>query len=352
MHCSASSSAASAAASRAHAFDALALDAELESLLQDRWESVCSRAHAQAASFLQPELQAALRGALWYFSAFSGGRSPGQALLNLHCAAGDAAPEVSQRAGTALAAPAAGRSAPAAGSVPRSRRLLHGALVVLIPWLWARLARLTNDPEWPERLRWVRWMRRAEGLVAVASLLVALRFLRDGRHPSLPMALLGMRLVYTAPEARPGPVFELMEQQLVWRTLADTAVAMRALLHSGPRALPPPPSVREPAAREAPVEGRASSYLGRLRAWLRPDDVVPGTAADASAGDEGAAAAAPPGAGACVLCGADPPHTPQPTACGHSCCYFCFASARLANSRVRCPRCAKRLVAPDGSVSR
>ena len=95
---------------KAHVFDALALDTELESLLHDRWESVCARSGGRLAGKLQPELQAALRGLLWYFSAFAGSRSPGQALLNMHYDAGDAAPGP-WRAGTALVATVAGRAA-------------------------------------------------------------------------------------------------------------------------------------------------------------------------------------------------------------------------------------------------
>lgn len=330
-----------AAATKAHAFDALALDGELEKLLHDRWDAVCATLGGRFAALAQPELQAALRGLLWYLSAFVGSRSPGQALLNLHCAAGDAAPEALQRVGPALDRPTSGRAAPDASSVPRSRRLLHGALVVLLPWVWARLARLTNDPDHPERRRWTRWMNRAEGLVACASLLVALRFLRDGRYPSLPMALLGIRLVYTVPEYRPAPVFQFMEQQLIWRTVADTAVAVRSLLHSGPRALPPPPSMREDteeagaqeAARPDPVP-----YFGGLRRWVRSVAGVDSAAAQSGGGGVPLVDVA-----GCVLCGADPPHTRRPAACGHEACYFCLASARLADADARCPRCARTM---------
>lgn len=47
--------------------------------------------------------------------------------------------------------------------------------------------------------------------------------------------------------------------------------------------------------------------------------------------------------GACVFCNASPPHTVQVAPCGHSCCYFCIASARMASSRARCPHCSERL---------
>ena len=47
--------------------------------------------------------------------------------------------------------------------------------------------------------------------------------------------------------------------------------------------------------------------------------------------------------GACVFCNASPPHTVQVAPCGHSCCYFCVASARMASSRARCPHCSERL---------
>ena len=67
-----------------------------------------------------------------------------------------------------------------------SHTLAYAAIVVLLPWAWARLSQLlaTRDAADPaaaqSRPRWLVIVRRLEGLVALASLLVTIRFLQRG----------------------------------------------------------------------------------------------------------------------------------------------------------------------------
>ena len=333
--------------------DALALDAELESILLTRAQHVCSHLGGRVSGAVQPELTALLRGALWCLSTSSstaaGDATAGQALLGLRqaelpagCAETGAALELRPTSrGTALAlAGASAATASSGSSSARRASILYGVLMVLVPWAWARLSQLATDPERPELLRWARWMRRAEGAASLASLLVALRFLHSGRSPTLPMALVGLQLACALPQSPRRPIFDFMEQQLVWRTLADLALAVRAVAHSSGRALLPPSVSRQRGARESSLAGGATELavrLGRSVGLLSPPPPsAPADQAAADEDDEKAEAADGPARG-CVFCGESPPHTPQLTPCGHACCYFCVATARMA--RARCPRC-------------
>ena len=309
------------AASSSQVLDALQLDEELESLLYARCESIFAHCGG-LANLIQPELRALLRGALWYLSTQEGEVSPGQMLLNLHRTTGSAVPSELQRRG-----PVIERSVkPTAPQlrVARTRSVLYGMLVVLVPWAWSRLSQMAADPEHPERMRWLKWLQRIEAIVATASVFVSLRFLQVGRSPTLPMALIGMQLALTMPARPRRPIFELMEQQLVWRTLAEFSVAARGLYHSGGRLVHAPRDVHQNSTHE----GGWFTIFHTARRWLG------GSEAEAAFKTHTAIPE-----GGCVFCGACPPHTPVRTPCGHLGCYFCLSVARMASAHSKCPSC-------------
>ena len=206
---------------KAHVIDAQSLDADLMRVLQGMWSEVCAQAGTRFCTSLQPELDGLLRGALWYLSMWRCSATLGQQMQNLHCVAASSAhlPEARARSGAALdlATPSLKASGLPAAVVPRDRRLLFGLLTVLLPWAWSRASRAMADPEHPERPRWWRLMRRLEGAVQAASIGCSLYFLVDGRYPTLPMALLRLRLAYTRPHAPRLAEFDLMNQQLAWQ---------------------------------------------------------------------------------------------------------------------------------------
>lgn len=310
--------------------DSIQLDEELESMLYEKCEGVCAHAGG-LISYVQPELRALLRGTLWYLSATGSNASPAQLLLNMHCADRSSMHSL----GYAIEATDAARTPSGSCRVPRLRSVLYGALVVLVPWAWARLSQLASDPDHPERLRWLRWMRKAEGYTKLASVLVTFHFIYTRRSPTLPMALLGLQLVHTRPQQPRRPNFELLEQQLVWRTVAEFAVAVRGFYHSGGRVVTAAgmrPAV--PAAGDRLMAGVAAvgRRLGLVAA--EPASSVP-------ASDDAVASL---GVGGCVFCDACPAHTPTPAPCGHMCCYFCLSVARMTSARAVCPRCQVRLV--------
>lgn len=320
----------------AAAWDALALDGELEAIFHARLDRVL--APSKFTQRLQPELLALLRSALLYLSSTSmNAASPGLALLGLRRCVRSSA---EHGGGTAL--PPHGTA-----SLPRtpsaSRMLVYAAVAVVLPWAWVRLSQLLTSraANSPSVGRQLRTMRRLEGLAALASLIVTLRFLQRsgvGVAPTVPMLLAGLRLMPTLQAAARPPAFDFMEQQLIWRCVADVMLAGRRLWHAGP-ASTPATLVGNAGAGPASVTTAAHRHLARLGRHLR---LLPPAAAD----HEGPPAAAEDlNSEACVFCGAASAHTARELACGHRGCYYCVTTARMASAWARCPvhNCGARL---------
>jgi len=306
--------------------DALQLDEELEALLYARCEAVCRHAGGKVVNRFEPELRAVLRAALWYLSTVSGEATPAQQLLNMHRVAGAALPRALLQRGPALEPANSEVYGRTLLRVPRRSSVIYGVLTVLLPWAWARISQLGIDH--PERLRWLRWMRFAEGWTTLASVLVSAHFDVRGRWPTLPMALVGMQLVYTLPNRPYVPNLEFALQQRIWREMADVAVAARALYHSRGR-LVGAAAVRvahSAAAPPGPLTRCVRAAAGRLGLLAPTEEDDPDDAIDAER--QG-----------CVFCAAHPANTPTPAPCGHMCCYFCVSVARMASARATCPRC-------------
>ena len=224
---------------RACVLDALALDGELESLLLGRLERVCGGGR-------ELDLKLALRALVLFLGADA---APAEALLRLRRVAGK--DRVNASSGAALELPArpglerSREQQPRSRALATSRRLLLGCLVVLLPWAWARLSRWLAascpEDEEPRRARWLRLMRRIEGVVALSSVLVTLRYLHRGGSPTLPMLLCGIQLVpiARAPGAPPlPPAFDFMEQQVCARNSTPFSHRLPDLVHRGKTTTP------------------------------------------------------------------------------------------------------------------
>jgi len=309
------------AALRAHSLDACTLDRELTALLSAYAERAASHFGAAACELVRPELRALLATAMWALSAGSEGQSPGQALQGLRVAARHASAY-----GPAIHLPPTASGRPASDTpLPRSRRLGLLLVGVLLPYLWARLGRMlthggdVGESQQAAELRLWRWrlMQRLEAACSVAALAAAVRHLwRGNGSPSLPLALLGLRLVYASPHEPRGPDFSFMNQELAWRTMADLAAALQALRRS----------LAAPSAQPAPQPLRVT-----------PEHPP----ADGPAGSSGDAAPTRAALAACGFCGAAPMHAPRTAACGCAFCHYCLAAACLHQARPACPRCGE-----------
>ena len=315
--------------------DALALDNELEVLLHARLQRVLGA--SKFVERLQPEVLGALRAAL-HWLASRGSASVGESLLGLR-RCGDADERSTARRGPALQSrhPQA-----ASGSVAAPRSLLLFCVAVLLPWAWMRLSKLLASQSInaadARSINWMRVVRRLEGIAALASLLVTLRFLYRGGAcaPTLPMMVAGVSLAQVSASGPPALAF--MEQQLIWRTVADLMLAGRRLWRAGPQ-LPTPPQAPSSTVQAAVASPRPLERLTRLGQRLGLLTTPPGDVAAPINSTEQTDIGPP----SCVFCGASPPHTEHLAPCGHRCCYYCIASARLASSSARCPKCAAAL---------
>lgn len=330
-----------------HVLDALTLDGELEALLRTRWQRILG---PKLADSLQPEAAALIRAALLWlsFSSSRGAASAGEALLGMQRRTSVSATRLSpmNRLDTSTTTAIATSGAPST-----TRLLLLGCTSILLPWAWARLSKLLaawdatrgDAAEHASRPLWLRLVRRVEGCTLLISLLVTLRYVHRGggaASPTLPMLCAGVGLAQALPAVPRPPSFDFMEQQLVWRCVADLMLAGRGLWRAAPQTVEV--AGTSAAARRPPQ--RRGELVMRLAQRLR---LVAYDADESDASSMGAADRSETTATltttACVFCGASPPHTAQVAPCGHAACYYCIASTRLASSRARCPQCNARL---------
>ena len=146
------------------------------------------------------------------------------------------------------------------------------------------------------------------------------------------MLLAGLHLVPSSKFVPLPPAFDFMEQQLLWRCVADLMLSARRLWYAAPQMQLVGTHDTAAAAAEQPAASMLERLGRRLGLRASHDEGAPSAVGDST--DR---------ASTCAFCGASPPHTPQIAPCGHGCCYFCVASARMASTWARCPRCAVRL---------
>ena len=98
-------------------------------------------------------------------------------------------------------------------------------------------------------------MRRTEGLVGLASVLVALRFVRVGGSPTLPMLLAGLRLVAARAPGAPAPPMAYAHPRFTRD--ADAAALSSVTRAASPKSSPPSsPKAAAPGSPEAPTSPR------------------------------------------------------------------------------------------------
>ena len=289
------------AVSKAGQLEASALDAELSEVLQDQLNRVLAFFRPSLMNDLQPELDAFFRSLIFYFSVWTNNPTPGNLFQNLRY--------VDDR-------PTKVDPYDLYGRPPSLRqRCMHAVLYVILPWAWTRANRQISQREWgahpPEDWRRKIWviLNRLETLHKCASLLHFTIFLVDGRYRGIRDRLLRIRLLHMDPMRSRSLSFEYMNQLLVWHTFLHFLGFLKPLVSSS--------AVRDCLAA----------------AWRR------------LAGIRATAATSALSAGACSLCGVEPPESPHESDCGHRFCYYCLRSALASppSSRPACARCSAPL---------
>jgi len=289
---------------RVNQLEAAELDKELIDMLFVQLNRVFALFRPSLLEAFQPELEAAFRSTVFYFSIWSGGQTPGNYFQNLVFVDGR-----SLHAGSLKGAPPS-----------LSQRRLHALLFVLLPWLWARGSRFLSAREWGARpagdvrrrvWKAVQWLETVHRCATTLNLLLFLRF---GRYRSVGERVLRLRLLPKEPTLSRSLNFDYMNQVLLWNSFQELFETLRPLLVAN-----------------------AHRFTRLLLALPSPLSILPPSLSSASA---------PPPDGtplpisACGICHVDPPHTPHHGSCSHPFCYYCLRSALVSNPRgFACPRC-------------
>jgi len=339
---------------RATQLDSNLLDGELLNILRLQCGQVLDRVAPSLLQRLAPEVEAALRLAIFAFTVAVERPTPGQRLLGL-CfrdarTRARTAPTLPQKCGFAAAIVAewgfarlrrhmltsgwGDRAAAAAAAAVAVEEVNGGGGAAAVGDAAAGDADRAAVAAWQIRV-WVA-VRRARLLWSVASFLnfIALLSGRGGGYGTLVQRLLRVRIVRDLRKDAVEPSFQMLNQQLVWSSVGSLMIQIAPLV---------PWSAARGAARGA---GRAVRAGWR---WARRT-VGYGAAADAAATEEGGGdgdgASAPALAlgGGCVVCGSAAPCMPYRAGCGHCFCYVCIQQQlRAGGAGAACPTCRSPL---------
>ncbi|KAJ8010825.1 hypothetical protein DPEC_G00079150 [Dallia pectoralis] len=272
--------------------DAFELDSALDQLVWNQFSRCFRHLRPGLLTPVEPDLKALLQLLVWRFTVFPSSATVGQSMMNL-------------RYHNTLSLSRRYRA-------PSRRQTLGLALLTVGPrWLTERSHSLllalgmgggqpADGGLWPA-------LRRAlsviTGLTQVANLINFLVFLREGHHPSLTERILGIRAVFSRPQAVREVAFQYMNRELLWHGFAEFLIFLLPLVN-----------VRKM---------KTSVYSLLLPLGLGEEEKVEA------------------GAGVlkeCVLCG-EWPTMAHTIGCPHVFCYFCIKSHSMADAYLTCPKC-------------
>ncbi|KAL1006612.1 hypothetical protein UPYG_G00074440 [Umbra pygmaea] len=281
---------------RINQLDAFELDSALDQLLWSQFSQCFQHFHPGILTPVEPELKALLQMLVWRFTVYTHSATVGQSMMNL-------------RYHNMLSLSQRYRSL--------SRRQTLGlALLTIGPrWLTERSHSLllslgvgmSGGPLADGDLWLV--LRRAvsviTGLTQIANLINFLVFLRRGHHPSVTERILGIRAVFSKPQATRDVAFQYMNRELLWHGFAEFLIFLLPLVN-----------IRKI---------KTSMYSLFLTLGL-------------GAGGSGEVRDSPGVLRECGVCG-EWPTTPHTVACGHVFCYYCIKSHTIADAYPSCPKC-------------
>lgn len=269
---------------RVSQLDSTELDDDLLSVLQEQLLGVFKVLPSTRPLQFKPELRAALKVLLWWYSVRNSGRTFGQDMLDVqYCTCNDV-----RRPATA------------------GKKLGLLLLSVGVEWagerfhaLGSALAPGLRPGQLQSLLGWIT------AAVNLLSLLNFTLFLLRGHYPTLLDRLLGLQLAPTKPQTLRTLSYGFMNQEILWHGFSEFVFFVLPRLN-----------------------------LFAVRNWLRR------VAMSLSA----TPVTVPADFSRCAFC-EHPPTLPQLSACGHVYCYYCLRANCMADSSFPCCACGHVLAA-------
>eukprot|EP01138_Halocafeteria_seosinensis_P013339 gb/GECG01013625.1/.p1 GENE.gb/GECG01013625.1/~~gb/GECG01013625.1/.p1 ORF type:complete len:386 (+),score=30.80 gb/GECG01013625.1/:1-1158(+) len=366
---------------RVRQLDAQYLDEELLELLASQARSALSWFQPRVMESFTPELKAVLSGMVMCSSVLQDKPSPGQQVQDLRWAnnsklpssqdildyharqqtpadgavSGSSSTIREQRAETIRKdAPKVSHSQPqdpkttetnlpeARPWLTRRQSCLYTLAYVALKWAWDRLQRHVEENHWREHSEnvWKQFALLVIDLVnkvfKVACLLNSLRFLADGRFPSVLSRMTNMRMMPSSPfPFYPSPAYDIMNRQLLWDSFLDLLstlhthvdwYAVRRMLYLIFK------RVKQGIGKLASLTGVSAA------ASVANSNHLGSTGYYSSTAIRNAMLDSVPTI--CVECGKNPASMPLLCIpCAHPLCYFCLHTAVIEEPDYECPEC-------------
>ncbi|CAI9741334.1 peroxisome biogenesis factor 2-like [Octopus vulgaris] len=274
--------------------DARQLDQELVSLVRNQIGRIFEYNQLSLLTKLDPEITALLKFVIWRFSVFATGASVGQQLLRL----------------TYANARAKDKTNP---WMSKKQKLLHGFILIIIPWLKERL-NLTIDSlglstsKTKEKInKYLQWCEKS---LKIAALINFALFLQSGCYSSLTERVLGIRSVHPQKQLIRQVSFDYLTREILWHGFSEFLFFLLPLVNF--RRMK---SILTYYLLPQPPPAQPSSPDSRTMAELTN----------------------------CAICDLVP-HNPHQIGCSHVFCYYCISSNFLADPRYVCPVCKKAVL--------
>ncbi|KAI3612182.1 peroxisomal biogenesis factor 2 [Moniliophthora roreri] len=334
--------------------DSELLDQELVHLLQEPLIKTFAQVNAVFARRFEPELTLLIQLALYKFSVWNLGASYGAKLQGLRY--------ISPSRPTERLAPS---------GLPRRILLVHGTLIILLPYLHNRIRSHALSRAWPDapssdrrRKAWV-FLSSLESVYSALGLASFVAFLWNGHYRTIADRLLNMRLIPSRRLMQRDVSYEFMNRQMVWHAFTEFLLFLLPLINS-----------RKMQRRLSRITSSLSSLIGFSRStrslertkrgkyWSLPDNQCAICAENASFNldptnpsnaftsftehmlqnsNQNPDTEAP----------AHPIYTPYITSCGHVYCYACIAERMLRvadegeTHAWECLRCAETVTSAN-----
>ncbi|CAH1772885.1 unnamed protein product [Owenia fusiformis] len=277
---------------RVSQLDASELDHEVLSLMKSQLNNIFKYFKPGVLTKIEPELNAALRLAIWKFSVDALGSTVGQSILELkykNVLSSDVAkPWISKR-----------------------QRYLLALILIGGQWLKDR------SHDIGQRFDWLKLPDKATHILdylekgwKVATLLNFLVFLQNGAYQFLIERLLGIRSVYPRYQSYRQVSFEFLTRELLWHGFAEFLFFILPLINFQ--------KLKNFAMKHLIPSQMKSSASSRCNADYKE----------------------------CAICG-DWPTIPHEIGCQHVFCYMCIKSNYLADPAYNCPVCGHSIATSD-----
>ncbi|THH15372.1 hypothetical protein EW146_g5094 [Bondarzewia mesenterica] len=199
--------------------DAELLDQELAHMLQEPLNKALALIHTTLKARFEPELALLIQLTLYKLSVWNTGASYGAKLQDLKYRV----PWLSNQVLTP-------------SGLPRRTLLIHGALTILVPYVYTRIRGYALSRAWPEapssdkRRKVWEILTKLETTHAVLALSSFLAFLWNGRYRTISDRIVGMRLTPARRLVKRDVSYEFMNRQMVWHAFTEFLLFLLPLL--------------------------------------------------------------------------------------------------------------------------